>query len=154
MSGARGAIPARTEPPRSACWAISCYAISSGRWHPPPRHWVKACGGGKNHNEFKGRPALVRGRGREFNPLLQRRATPSILPPKRLRREKFNMGRDIPERDEGMDSEDKKDRSHLPMPSAERELARSVTMRRILFLGDPPISNYACRRGRRTCWSS
>jgi hypothetical protein len=29
------------------------------------------------------------------------------------------MSRDIPERDEGMDSEDK-DRSHFPMPSAER----------------------------------
>ena len=30
------------------------------------------------------------------------------------------MSRDIPERDEGMSSEDKKDRSHLPMPSPQR----------------------------------
>ena len=75
---------------------------------------VKSVRRGKNHNEFKGRPALVRERSRVQSSL----AAPLHaidLATRSAASRKFNMSRDIPERDEGMDSKDKKDRSHLPI---------------------------------------
>ena len=71
------------------------------------------------HNEFKGRPALVRERSRVQSSLAAPRHAIDLAARSAASR-KIQHGPGHPERDEGMDSEGKKERSHLPMPNAER----------------------------------